>query len=207
MEARRTATTVATVEDNSRVLVHSDETLRRRRLAVLFRAVLVVPHCLAVSAWTLLVVPLLPVSWSAALLAGRPQVSLHRFLAAYLRYDGQTTAWLSLLSGRYPDPRRTREHPFAIDVPEPHAQRRTVTLLRLPLALPALVLSSVFGVILALAAVGAWFVALTLGRTTAGLQELGTFCLRYQLETLAYALLLTPAYPRLAPPEASSEPG
>jgi hypothetical protein len=70
---------------------------------------------------------------------------------------------------------------------------------RLALALPALVLASVFSVILTTSAVGAWFVALILGRTTAGLQELGTFCLRYQLETSAYLMLLTPRYPRLEP--------
>ncbi len=195
------------MEDNARILVRGDEPLRRRRLAVVFRALLYVPHCLVVSTWTLLLVPVVPVSWLALLVAGRLRSGLHGFLAAYLRYCGQTTAWFGLLSGRYPDPRHVREHPFGIEIPEPRLQRRALTLFRLPLALPALVLSSVFGVILALAAVGAWFVAVSLGRTTTGLQELGTFCLRYQLETLAYLLLLTPASPRLAPPAASSEPG
>ena len=80
-------------------------------------------------------------------------------------------------------------------------------LFRLPLALPAIVLWSVLGVVLSLVAVAAWFVAVALGRTTAGLQELGTFCLRYQLETEAYLLLLTAAYPRLAPPGVTTEPG
>jgi hypothetical protein len=77
---------------------------------------------------------------------------------------------------------------------------------RLPLALPALVLASAFSVVLSLAAVAAWFVALALGRTTAGLVELGTFCVRYQLETQAYVTLLTSTYPRLAPPEATTAP-
>jgi hypothetical protein len=75
------------------------------------------------------------------------------------------------------------------------------------LALPAIVLWSVFGVVLALVAIASWFVALALGRTTSGLQELGTFCLRYQLETLAYVLLLSASYPRLAPPELTTAPG
>jgi hypothetical protein len=81
-----------------------------------------------------------------------------------------------------------------------------VTLLRLPLALPALVLASAFNVVLSVAAVAAWFVALALGRTTAGLLELGTFCLRYQLETQAYVMLLTSAYPRLVPPAVTTAP-
>jgi hypothetical protein len=53
----------------------------------------------------------------------------------------------------------------------------------------------------------AWFAGVIFGRTTAGLQELGTFCLRYVLEVQAYVLLVTPAYPRLAPPpEVTTEP-
>jgi hypothetical protein len=124
---------------------------------------------------------------------------LHRFLAAYVRYTGQAVAWLDLLAGRYPRLRRPTEHPFRVEVPDAQRQRRVVTLLRWLLALPALVLSSVFGVMLATIALASWFVALILGRTTAGLLELGTFCLRYQLETLAYVLLLTSAYPSLEP--------
>jgi hypothetical protein len=187
------------MEDGIRIRVRSDEPLRRRRLAVLLRSFLYLPQLVAVSAWTLLLVPVVPVSWLAALFAGSLQSRLHRLLAAYVRYVGQTAAWFDLLSGRYPNPLRTQVHPFAIDIPEPRSQARLATFFRLPLALPALVLSSVFGVILLLQAVAAWFAALGLGRTTAGLQELGTFCLRYQLETLAYLLLLTPAYPRLEP--------
>jgi Domain of unknown function (DUF4389) len=94
---------------------------------------------------------------------------------------------------------RTLEHPFAIEIPARQPQPRLVTLLRVLLAVPALVLASVFGVVLSAAAVASWFVALALGRVTAGLQELGTFCLRYELETEAYLLLLSACYPKLAP--------
>jgi hypothetical protein len=68
------------------------------------------------------------------------------------------------------------------------------------------VLASAFNVVLSITTVAAWFVAVALGRTTAGLQELGTFCLRYQLETQAYVTLLTSTYPRLAPPEVMTAP-
>lgn len=79
-------------------------------------------------------------------------------------------------------------------------------LLRPVLALPALVLASVLAVVHLCSAVAAWFVALVLGRTTAGLRELGAFCLRYAAEATAYALLLTPRYPRLAPRRAAAYP-
>jgi Domain of unknown function (DUF4389) len=183
-----------------RLLVHDREPLRRKRLTAFFRLVLVVPQQIVLGVWAVIVPAAAAVAWLAALIDGRVPRWLLRFLAAFVRYEGQVTAWFHLLSDRYPDPLHTLEHPFAVEVPERHAQPRLVTLFRLPLALPAIVLSSVFGVVVVLVAVAAWFAALALARTTAGLQELGTFCLRYQLETLAYVLLLSSSRPRLAPP-------
>jgi hypothetical protein len=154
----------------------------------------------------MLALPATVVAWLALLVEGRLPDWLQRFLGAYLRYTGQSSAWFHLLSGRYPDPLHTLEHPFAIQVPDRPRQPRLLTLVRLVLAVPALILASVLRVVLTVAAVGAWFTALALGRTTAGLQELGTFCLRYELETEAYLLLLTARYPRLAPPDLSPAP-
>jgi hypothetical protein len=158
------------------------------------------------SIWSLFVVPAVAIAWLALLIEGRLPSFLHRFLGAFLRYQGQVTAWFDLLSTRYPDPLHTGEHPFRIELPDRPRQPRLVTLFRLPLALPPLVLTSAFNVVLSLTSVAAWFAALALGRTTAGLQELGTFCLRYQLETQAYVTLLTSTYPRLAPPEVTPAP-
>jgi Domain of unknown function (DUF4389) len=191
---------------SERVVVHDRESLRRGRLTTFLRAVLVVPQQIVLAVWTVLVPAGAAVAWLAALIDGRVPPWLLRFLSAYLRYHGQVTAWFHLLSNRYPDPLHTVDHPFAIEVPDRHRQPRLVTLFRLPLALPAIVLWSVFGVVLVLVAVPSWFAALALGRTTAGLQELGTFCLRYQLETEAYVLLLTASYPRLAPPALTTAP-
>ncbi len=203
MGARRLTGHTVTAVDDGRIRVRDSELLRRRRLAVLVRILLVVPQYIVVSMWSLLGVPAVAIAWLALLIEGRLPSWLHRFLAAFLRYQGQVTAWFYLLSAHYPDPLHTIEHPFRIEIPDRPRQRRLVTLFRLPLAVPAIVLASAFGAILSAVAVGAWFVALALGRTTAGMQELGTFCLRYQLETQAYLFLLTHRYPRLAP---SGEP-
>jgi hypothetical protein len=191
---------------DGRVRVEAGEPLLRRRLPVLLRSVLVIPHYIVLSIWSLVVVPAVAVAWLALLIEGRLPSFLHRFLGAFLRYQGQVAAWFDVLSTRYPDPLHTGEHPFRIELPDRPRQPRLVTVFRLPLALPALVLTSAFSVVLSLAAVAAWFVALAVGRTTAGLLELGTFCLRYQLETQAYVTLLTSTYPRLAPPEATTMP-
>jgi Domain of unknown function (DUF4389) len=191
---------------SERLVVHDRESLRRGRLTTFLRVLLVVPQQIVLAVWTVLVPAAAAVAWLAALIDGRVPPRLLRFLSAYLRYHGQVTAWFHLLSNRYPDPLHTLDHPFTIDVPDRHRQPRLVTLFRLPLALPAIVLWTVFGVVVVLVAVPSWFAALALGRTTAGLQGLGTFCLRYQLETEAYLLLLTASYPRLAPPTLTTAP-
>jgi hypothetical protein len=189
-----------------RVRVHDEEPLRRRRLAVLFRVPLYVPHALVVAAWSLVAGPAIAVAWLALLIEGRLPTWLHRFVAAFVRYVGQVTAWFFLLSARYPDPLHTQTHPFAIELPERPRQPRLVTLFRLVLAIPPLLLATALRVVLMLSSVPAWFAGLVLGRTTAGLEELGTFCLRYELETLAYVLLLTARYPRLVPAESPPTP-
>ena len=192
----------------ARLRVHAHEPLRRRRLAALLRLPLVVPHYIVLLVWGLLVIPAVAVAWLALLIEGRLPSWLHGFLAAFLRYQGQVTAWFDLLSARYPDPLHTVDHPFRVEIPERPRQKRLVTFFRLPLALPAIVLASVLNVVLSTAAIPAWFAGVIFGRTTAGLQELGVFCLRYALELQAYVTLLTPAYPRLAPSEVTkTEPG
>ena len=55
--------------------------------------------------------------------------------------------------------------------------------------MPVIVLGSVLSVVLSTVAIPAWFAGVIFGRNTAGLQELGTFCLRYQLEVQAYVML------------------
>jgi hypothetical protein len=183
----------------SRVRLTEDRDLRRRRLAVLLLLLLLVPVGIAALIWAFVAAVVLPFAWVAALAGGRVPGRLHGALVAALGYLAQFNAWSSLVSGRYPWPRRRRRHPIQLEA-ERARQRRWTVLLRLPLAVPAIVLASVLGVVQSGTAIGAWFVALVLGRTTAGLRELGAFCLRYGTETAAYLLLLTPRYPRLAPP-------
>jgi hypothetical protein len=47
-----------------------------------------------------------------------------------------------------------------------------------------------------------WFVCLVLGRMPEGMRNLSAYCIRYQTQTHAYAMILTDRYPSL-----SSGPG
>jgi hypothetical protein len=185
--------------------VTEDRELRRRRLAVLLRLLLLVPAGVAALIWATVAVIAAPFAWVTALLLGRVPRFLHRALLAALGYLAQVNAWTSLVSGRYPWPRRRRTHPVQLRA-DREPQRRWTVLLRPLLAVPAIVLTSVLGVVQWGASIGAWFVGLVLGRTTEGLRELGAFCLRYGVETTAYFFLLTPIYPRLAAPPSEERP-
>ena len=64
-------------------------------------------------------------------------------------------------------------------------QRRLVTGFRIILAIPALILNWVFSQVLQIVGIIAWLVALVLGRTPRGMENLGLYCLRYQAQTAA----------------------
>jgi hypothetical protein len=186
------------------VRLTEDRELRRSRVGVLLRPLLAIPAVVVASLWTAVALVLLPFAWIGALAGGRVPGRLHRTFVAALESIVQLLAWTSLVSGRYPLPWRRERHPARLESACVRQPRWTV-LLRVPLGVPAVVLASVLAVVLAGSAVGAWFVALILGRTTEGLRELGAFCLRYVTETAAYLLLLSPRYPRLAQPLAAPQ--
>jgi hypothetical protein len=186
------------------VRLTQDRELRRSRIGVLLRPLLAIPAVVVGLLWTAIALVALPFAWIGALAGGRVPGGLHRTLVAALESVAQLLAWTSLVSGRYPLPWRRQRHPVRLEA-ECVRQPRWTVLLRAALGVPAVVLASVLGVVLAGTAVGAWFVALIRGRTTEGLRELGAFCLRYVTEAVAYLLLLTPRYPRLAQPLADPQ--
>lgn len=147
--------------------------------------------------WSLLAAPVVLVGWIVAVVAARLPMWAHRFLRAYVTYAAATSAWVNLVTRRYP--RLRSASPVVVEADRERHARITVVL-RLLLAVPAIVLASSLGVLLALTGIGAWFVALVRGRTTEGLRELGAFCIRFHVEAVAFVLLVTPRAPRLAPP-------
>ena len=176
-----------------------DRDLRRRRLVVVLRLLLAIPVAVVVLGWSVAAALALVVAWPATVALARVPRPLHRFLHAYLQYATRFLAWLTLVSGAFPRARRRRPHVVRVEA-SPERQPRLSALFRALLAVPGLLLGSVFAVVLVTSAVGAWSVALARGRTTEGLRELGAFCLRYQVEALAYAMLLSSRPARLAPP-------
>jgi uncharacterized protein DUF4389 len=182
-----------------RIAVTDD--LRRSRPTVLLRLLLVVPHYVWLSIWSWAALAVVVFEWLWALFAGRIDEDAHRWLARFLRYHVHVSAYVFLLANAWPrfDGRPGYAVDLEVDAAAP--QSRGTVAFRAVLAIPAFVLASVLGTMLAVIAVAGWVVALALGRMPAGMEELGAYCLRYQAQAYAYLFLLTSRYPALSAPE------
>jgi hypothetical protein len=174
--------------------------LRRSRLLILFRLPLTIPHLVWTILWTVPAVLAVIAGWIAALVLGRLPLPLHRFIAAYTRYAAHWYAFATVVGGPFPGfVGRQGSYPVDMEIDPPQRQSRWTILFRLPLALPAFLMASAYeGVLIVLAVLG-WFAALVTGRMPAGLRNLGTTSLRYNIQWLAYLCLLTPRYPYASP--------
>jgi hypothetical protein len=202
-----------------RVRLAVTDDLRRSRLTVFFRLLLALPHVVWLVLWGIAAFFALIAMWFATLFRidggnarfSTPPQSLFRFQAAYARYTTHVQAFVALTANPFPGfTGKAGSYPVDPELPGPERQDRLVTLFRLPLALPALVISSSIYFLLILAALFGWFVALALGRMPQSLRDAQAYVLRYDLQVVAYAALLTDRYPFSGPslgePERAPEP-
>jgi hypothetical protein len=185
-------------EHTVRIVVTDD--LERPRLTVLFRLFLAIPHFVWIALWSIAILFVVVVAWVVALATGRVPDSLHRFLAAYVRYATHLIAFVYLVGRRFPGfTGRAGSYGIDLEIDPPTRQNRWKTGFRLFLAVPALILASALGGVAFVIAFLAWWYALATGRMPEGLRNLGASCLRYSAQTYAYLLLLTGRYPYGAP--------
>jgi len=172
----------------------------RSRLTVLFRFLLSIPHLIWLSLWSVLVFLAVMVAWLAALVTGRVPSALHRFVAAWVRYAMHVGSFLFVIGGPFPGfVGAAGSYPVDVAIDPPQRQRRVVTLFRLVLVIPALMLAGAYTVVVWLIALLGWWAALLTGRMPEGMRNLGAVGLRYTAQVNAYLFLLTDRYPYAAP--------
>jgi hypothetical protein len=174
--------------------------LERSRLTVFFRLFLALPHLFWLLLWTVAAFFAAIAAWFAALVTGHVPEPLHRFLAAYVRYAVHVQAYLYVVGRRFPGfTGRPGSYGIDLEIEPPGPQSRWVTLFRLFLAIPALLLASALGGVVFVVGVLGWWYALVKARMPEGLRNLGVACIRYQEQATAYLLLVTDRYPYAAP--------
>jgi Domain of unknown function (DUF4389) len=175
--------------------------LSRSRLTVFFRfPIFLIVHYAWFYVWSIASFFAWVANWIFTLILGRSPEMLRDFLGAYMRYSLHLFSFVSFLADPLPGWLAARPYPVDTHIPE-EPQRRLITLFRPILAIPPLVLSWVFLVIVQVLAIIGWFVCLILGRIPKGLRDLGLYCLRYETQTRAYLTFLTDRYPSLTAPK------
>jgi Domain of unknown function (DUF4389) len=189
------------------VRLQMSDDLRRSRLTIFFRLLLAFPHIVWFLLWTIAAFFAVLAGWFAALITGRMPSPLHRFVAAYVRYQAHLQAYLFIIANPFPGfTGAPGIYPLDLEIDPPERQSRWKTLFRFFLAIPAFIVSSTLGSVAGIVAVFGWFVSLALGRMPEGLRNLGAFEIRYSAQVYAYFYLLTDRYPysgpwEFAPPE------
>ena len=193
------------------VAVHFEDDLRRSRLLVFFRILLALPHFVWLLLWSVVAFVVAIVNWVATLVRGVPPGALHRFLAAYVRYTIHVQAFVYLAANPFPGfTGAAGRYPLDVELPPPERQRRWTVLLRLPLAIPALLVGGALaalptggsggsGGVAAAVAFLAWFAALVRARMPRGFRDLVVYALNYAAQLESYLLLLTGRYPSTDP--------
>jgi hypothetical protein len=200
---------VAVVSERPIRLVVRDDALERSRLTVFFRLLLAIPLVVwvalrGIAAWVVAFV-----LWLAVLIEAKAPESLHEFVAAYVRYATQVSAYLFLAANPYPWFRAQSDYPVDVEIDPPERQSRWTGFFRLLLALPAVLVAAVLGGGPAMGSTGrgvaiaaaflAWFAILVRGVAPRGLRDVTAFALGYGAQAAGYLLLLTPRYPTSDP--------
>lgn len=185
------------------VRIDNHDELGRHRLLVAFRLPLMTPHFAWLTLWGIVAFLASILAWASGIVLGRIPRPLHRFMAAYVRYQIHAYAFLYLAAGPYPGfTGKAGTYPLDIEIDEPEEQSRWSIGFRWILTFPALMLTSAMSGILTVGSIGAWFYALARGRMPEGLHAAFAYALRYSAMSYAHAFLVTGTYPHSGPSEA-----
>lgn len=193
------------------VRLESSDDLRRSRLTVFFRLLLAIPHLIWLALWGIVALLAAIGNWFATLFTGTSPAGLHRFLAAYMRYQLHVFAYLYLVGNPFPGFAGERgSYPIELRIAERAPQNRWAVGFRIVLALPALLIASAYGTLLLTVAFLGWFASLFTGTMPLGLRNAGALALRYGAQVNGYLFMVSGAYPysgpNLAPPPLTADP-
>ena len=126
-------------------LVVRDDDLGRSRLTVFFRLFLAIPLFVWVTLRGIAAFVVGFVNWLAVLIQGEVPDSTHEFVASYVRYATQVSAYVFLAANPYPWFRCQSDYPVDLEVDPPVRQGRWGGFFRLVLSLPAFLIATTLG--------------------------------------------------------------
>jgi len=168
---------------------------RQRRVTVLFRLLLAIPHLIALCFVALIFAVVVVIAWFAALITGRLPGGLDDFMVGWLRWLTRFYAYVALLTDQYP--------PFGLDDSgytvrislAPGRLNRLAVLFRLILVIPAWILASLVSYGVSVALIVIWLIVLVTGKMPGALYQAIAAVIRYGARYYGYFFLMSGTYP------------
>ena len=177
-------------------LILSLEPPRQRRLSILLRWLLALPHFLVLEIVSFVAVFGALGGWFVALFTGRLPTGLQKFLTGYLRYNANVISYSTLLIDKWPSINFERQAASLVDV-EVNQDRlnRLAVFGRVILMIPAFVVSGLFEFGIYPCLFTMWVLGSITGKVPRSLHQAVATILRYQIRLNAYLFLVTPLQP------------
>ncbi len=178
------------------ILVAFAEPAGQRRLTVLVRLILAIPHVVVLWVLSIAAEVVAVVCWFAALFTGRLPSGPAEFQVGYLCWVTRFYAYVFLLTDVYP-PFEFADADYPVRLrAEPGQLNRLAVLFRIILVIPAWIVSVLLGWGLSfLVMFVTWLIVLIAGRMPRPLHEALAAVVRYQVRVSGYFLMLTAQYP------------
>jgi hypothetical protein len=172
------------------------EPAEQRRLTVLVRIILAIPHMIVLWVLGIAAEVVALICWFAALFSGRLPDGLAEFQVGYLRWATRFYAYLLLLTDVYP-PFELADAQYPVRLrAQPGPLNRLAVLFRIILVIPAWIVSALLAYGLSfLVMFVTWLIVLIAGRMPRSLHEALAAAVRYQARVTGYFLMLTARYP------------
>jgi len=168
---------------------------RQRRVTVLFRLLLVIPHYIVLYLLGIAVAVVVVIGWFAALFTGRLPDGLAGFLIGWLRWWTRVVAYLGLLTDQYP-PFSLADEDYPVRVSAaPGRLNRLAVLFRLILAFPAAILVAVLWLGGPVIGLVIWIIVLVTGSMPAQAYEAVAAVIRFSARYYGYFYLMSGTYP------------
>jgi len=169
----------------------------QRRLTVLARLILAIPHIFVLYLLFIAAEVVLVIGWFGALFTGALPQFAADFLSGVLCWQARVTGYLLLLTDEYPPfSLGDANYPVRVAV-RPGPLNRLAVLFRIILIIPALIVTGAVGYGLeTITLLVVWLIVLITGRMPRALYEAISAALRYTLRYYGYHFMLTSEYPR-----------
>ncbi len=179
------------------ILLAVAERNEQRRLTVLLRFILLIPHWVALWALGIAAEVIAVIGWFGALFTGRLPRFADTYLSGYLHWQIRVSAYQVLLTDAYPPfTLGDSDYPVRVAIPPAGPLNRLAVLFRLILAIPAAIVSALLvwgGWTIVLFVT--WLIVLVTGTMPTSLYQAYAAVLRYYSRYLGYLLMLTSEYP------------